>query len=184
MTSLAEETPPITEPVTIDRYLGPARVVRLEQDAVVVVIDSETLVHATMALAFPYRPVIGDQLLVIGDAHAFFVIGVLEGRGRSGLSNDAGIQLSAENGHLRLVGDKGVRMHGRSVKVQTEQWQTVAIDTHQTYGERRKQVRGVIKTEAGQIDELSQGTWLTQAKRFILKSLNEARVKSNTVRLG
>ena len=173
-----------TEVVTFDRYLGPARVVRLEQDAVVVVIDIETLVHATMALAFPYRPVIGDQLLVIGDEQAFFVIGVLEGRGRSGLSNDEGVTLSAESGRLRLVGDKGVRVHGRSIDVQTEELETVAIDASQTFGEQRKQVRGVIKTEAGQIDELSQGAWVTQAKRFILKSLNAARVKSNTVRLG
>jgi hypothetical protein len=182
LSASAEAQP--TEAATIDRYLGPARVVRLEEGAVVVVIDSETLVHATLALAFPYRPVIGDQLLVIGDEQAFFVIGVLEGRGRSGLSNDAGVALSAESGRLRLVGDQGVRVHGRSVDVQTEELETVAIETHQTFGEQRKQVRGAIQTEAGQIDELSQGAWVTQAKRFILKCLNAARVKSNTVRLG
>lgn len=184
MTTAVQSQAQATETIRLERYLGPARVVRLEEESVVVVIDGAAVVHATLALAFPYRPVIGDQLLLIGDEQAFYVIGVLEARGRSDLSCEGGVALRAESGRLRLTGDRGVRVRGKTVHLETKELKTVAIDATQNFGEQRKQVRGEIKTEAGQIDELSQGPWLTQAKRFILKTLNEARVKSNTVRLG
>jgi hypothetical protein len=150
----------------------------------VVVLDDGTVVHATLALSYPYRPRVGDSLLVIGDAHAFWVIGVLEGRGRTDLSSAGRVSLQADGGRLRLRGDRGVRLTGRRIHAETGHLRRLALTATQTFGALRSQAREGARLEAGEVDELSQGRWLLQARRAVLKSLYGARVKSTTIRLG
>ncbi len=173
----------------LDAYLGAGRVVRVSPGSLLVALEEDTvprstLVHATPALAFPYQPVVGDQLLVVGDASAFYVIGVLAGRGQTTLSNARGVSLRAEGGHLRLVGDRGVRLTGRRVHMEAQRLRRLATIAVQTFGERRTQVRETLAVVAGDVDELSQGRWLLQARRVVLKALTTARIKSTTVRVG
>jgi hypothetical protein len=173
--------------VDLTRYLGPARVIRLVDGALMVALEDTTdvtVMRATMALAFPYHPVVGDKLLVIGDAHAFFAIGVLDGRGRTNLSNPHGLSLHAEDGALRLVGDRGVRLSGRWANLQSERLRLLAATAVRTFGDMSTRVREGLEVEAGEVDELSQKRWLLQARHVVLKALSGARVKSTAVRLG
>lgn len=173
-----------TQPACLERYLGAARVVRIAGRSLVVELEDATRVFATSALAFPYQPVVGDELLVIGDARSFFVIGVLEAHGRASLSDPKGVSLHAENGRLRLIGDRGVSLRGRRVFVHAERLKTVALTAIRTLGQAHTDVRDALKVEAGEVDELSQGRWLLQAKRVALKALVGARLKSPTLRVG
>ena len=168
----------------LDRYLGPARLARQAGDSQVVVLEDGTVVHATLALSFPYRPRVGDSLLVISDAQAFWVIGVLDGRGHTDLSGASGVSLQADGGRLRLTGDRGVKLEGRRIHAEAGHFRRLALTATQTFGERRSQVRDGLKLEAGEVDELSQGRWLLQARRAVVKSLYGARIKSTTIRLG
>jgi hypothetical protein len=178
-------TSPLTvSDTTLDRYLGPARVVRHVGESHVVALESGTVVHATRALAFPYDPRVGDNLLVIGDARAFWIIGVLAGRGRTRLSGRGGVSLHAESGRLKLVGDRGVKLAAHRLVMHTDHLRRLALTAMHTFGELRSQVREGLKVEAAEIDELSQKRWLLQARRVVLKALLGARVKSTTVRLG
>ena len=187
MTATVANRPVASQPVdgNIQRYLGSARVVAVDDRSLRVVLEEEAtpaVVHATLALAFPYRPTIGDQLLVVGDSHAFFAIGVLAGRGRTTLVGTAAIL--AEQGRLRLVGDRGVRLASKRLHIEAERFRSLAVTARQTFGEMRTQVREQLKIEAGEVDELSQKTWLMQARQVVIKSLTGARVKSMKVRLG
>ena len=172
------------QPALIERYLGAARVVRIAGRSLLVSLEDETQVFAISALAFPYRPVVGDELLVIGDKRSFFVIGVLEARGRASLSDARGVSLTAQNGQLRLIGDRGVSLRGRRILVQAERLRRIAVTAIRTLGEQHTDVRETLKVEAGEVDELSQGRWLLQAKRLALKALVGTRLKSPTVRVG
>ena len=173
----------------LDSYLGAARVVRGGPGSLLVALEEETvprgmLVHAIPALAFPYRCVVGDQLLVVADAHAFYVIGVLSGKGHSPLSNARGVSLRAENGLLRLVGDRGIRVTGSRIHLEAQRLRRLAVKVVQVFGEQETHVRERLAVEAGQIDEVSQGRFLLQARRVVLKALTKARIKSTTVRVG
>lgn len=183
----AAAAPP--DPGDVDTYLGAARVVRVEPAAVVVALEEArgsgpVVVHATPALTVPYAPRPGDQLLVIGDAAAFYVIGVLDGRGAVSLSNPAGVALRAEGGALRVVGDRGVRVAGARVRLETGWLRQLAVSAVTTFGERVTHVREAWKVEAGQLDERSDGRHLLQARRAVIKALTSARIKSTTVRVG
>ncbi len=173
---------------TIDSYLGAARLVREESGSLVVALEEPTVtggtvVHATPALTFPYRPAVGDQLLVLGDARAFYVIGVLVGRGQTALSNPAGVSLHAE-GQLRLTGDRGVRVRGRGLELRAERLARLAVRAVETFGEQTRHVRERLRVEAGDVDEHSRGRWLLQARTVVVKALIGARIKSTTVRVG
>jgi hypothetical protein len=174
----------------IHRYLGAARVVQAAGTSLVVAleeVDAPTgsiVVRAMLALAFPYRPVAGDQLLIVGDARAFYAIGVLEGRGQSQLSHDGNIALRAEGGRLRVAGARGVRLGGRAVAIEARQLRRVALAAVQTFRQQRSHVREESKLEAGEVDELSQDRWLLRTRRAVIKALHGARLKGSTVRLG
>ncbi len=170
--------------MTLERYLGAARAVRHTDRSWVVALTDDTLVHATLALSFPYRPRIGDQLLVIGDATDFYVIGVLNGRGHAKLSNPQGVSVHAEGGKLRLAGDRGVRLTGRRIRLRARELKRVALTAVETFRERTREVREALAVEAGEVDELSSGRWLVRARRAVIKGRDGARVKSTTVRLG
>lgn len=170
----------------LESYLGAARVVRVASQSVLVALEEASdapLVQATPALTFPYRCALGDQLLVIGDARAFFIIGVLAGRGTSSLPHASCVSLRAD-GQLRLVGERGVRVTGERVRLEAERLRRLAVDTVQTFGELSSRVRERLRVDAGQLDELSQGRWLLQARTVVIKSLEKARIKSSTVRVG
>ena len=180
---------PVVGDGSLDSYLGAARAVRVERGSLLVALEEEavargTLVRATPALAFPYQPAVGDQLLVIGDAHAFYVIGVLSGRGQSSLEGPRGVSLRAEGGALHLVGDRGVRVSGSRIHVEAERWRKLAATALLTLGQRVTHVRDLQEVEAGDVDELSQSRWVLQARRVLLKALTNARIKSTTVRVG
>ena len=175
--------------VDVDAYLGAARVVRLEEGTVVVALEEARgsgpiVVHAASALAYPYTPRAGDQLLVVGDAAAFYVIGVLEGRGHVALSQAGDVTVHAEGGALRLVGDRGVHLRGDRVQLTTEVLRQRAVSVVATLGERVTHVREVLRVEAGQLDERSDRRYLLQSARTVIKALTGARIKSTTVRVG
>lgn len=173
----------------LDEYLGAARVVRVFQGSLQVALEEPTVpahtrVQAIPALTFPYQPVVGDQLLVIGDAHAFYAIGVLSGRGSSVLSNPRGVSLRAEGGRLRLAGERALRMRGSRIRVEAERLRQLAVEAVFGFGERTTRVRDGHKVEAGSVDELSQRHWMLQAGSVVMKALLGARIKSTTVRVG
>lgn len=174
----------MTAALELERYLGSARVVRVADRSLLVVLEDATTVHATLALAFPYQPVAGDQVLVIGDAAAFWVIGVLEARGRTNLESAGSAAIVAENGRLRLLGDRGIKLSGRRIHLEARHLRRIAVTLVQTFGEQQTQVREGLKVEAGEVDQLSEKRWLLRAKQIALKALMGARVKSTTVRLG
>jgi len=63
-------------------YLGPARVRQLAGNRVQLEFPDE-LPWALLALAFPYEPAPGDIVLAAGQGHTWYVIGVLQGAGKT-----------------------------------------------------------------------------------------------------
>ena len=63
------------------RYLGPAEVTQVVGSDVTVLLTDGRETHAHLALAFPFQPTVEDELLVIGEADAWYVIGVLRSAG-------------------------------------------------------------------------------------------------------
>ncbi|AGP41659.1 hypothetical protein BE04_30800 [Sorangium cellulosum] len=68
--------------VRVEEYLGPAHVLEARGHAVVIELPEGERAEATMALAIPYAPAVGDVLLVIGRGRASMSSASCTGRAR------------------------------------------------------------------------------------------------------
>jgi len=112
-------------------FMGPARVLpgadaRPGSTGLLVRRSDGREVEVKLALAFPYRPVDNDVLLVVGGPQGHFVIGVVEGHGYAQLDIEGNVSLRAVNGELSLQGDRGVRLRGPEVEVVSQKMKVYA----------------------------------------------------------
>lgn len=161
----ADEPTPISalrETASVTDFLGPAPVRRFEGAAPIVMIGGRE-VRAEMALAFPYEPAIGDDLLVVGKDDRFYVIGLLRARGQVALRFMGDVRLSAVGGKLELEGDEGVRVRGRTVEVVARQFKTLADSVVERANDVYRRVRDTLDVHAGEKRELVDGLISTRA---------------------
>lgn len=82
--------------------LGPATVSDAESMTLTLADGSDG--KAQVALAVPYAPAAGDRVLVIGnDPQDLYIIGVLQGSGRTVLQVPGDLDIAAPNGAIRLA---------------------------------------------------------------------------------
>lgn len=180
----AAEEPRSSEDEKLSRFLGPGRVLRVTAEWLLVLLGPGTVVRATSAIAFPYCPVAGDQLLIIGSEDAFFAIGVLDGKGQTDLRADVGMGIEADGGWLRLSADGEVRVDAETLSLETTNLAAVADVQIAEFGSLKRVIQGLRHVEAEQVDERSEKGWLLRAARVVVKTVEKVRMKSNALRLG
>lgn len=164
-------------------FLGPARVLAVEGRRVLVALP-EARAWATMALGYGYEPVAGDVLLVLGGGGAFWVTGVIAGRGRTTLTAHGDLELSAPHGRIELSARDGVTLRGRAVQLAAQTLDVVARRVRQRFGELRCMVRGVLRTRAGRAETDIEGTSRTRADRIVQLAQRDVTVDGEKIHLG
>jgi hypothetical protein len=170
-----------------DDYLGPAAVVRVHGHEIHVVLPGSDAgaegVPATMALAFPYEPAVGDDLLVVGKGGAFYVIGVLQGAGRTvfNLPGDVGLHAG---GALHLSGAKGVRVDGPEIEMNTGKLRMVADAVVQRFTSVYQRVSEMLSVHAGESHLLVDEASYTQAKTAAIVTEETVTINGDEVHLG
>jgi hypothetical protein len=168
-----------------DDYLGPAVVVACEEPATVVVAPpGGSTVRAEMALALPYRACVGDVLLVIGRRDAWYVIGVLEGRGKTELSVQGDLTLHAVGGIAEIAGDKGVRVRGDRVELHARELRTVADSAIETVVSLVKRVADTLLVYARTSNTVVEEGAYTQAKTATIRTEETMSINGKQIHLG
>ena len=166
-------------------YLGPATVLEVHGDEVLVQIDSATPVRARLALFIPYRPNADDVVLVHGDDRKLYVVGVLTGSGRVDLSGDQNVKIAARSGHLRLSGRGGVVLRGASVRLRaSEELSMAAARTHELFDEVEQRVHAGYEVLARELVDRTETSWLVRAGRTAWKVKEAVFVNSEVIRAG
>lgn len=151
------------------RYLGSATVTRSVGDRIEVTCDElGDGVVAKSALAFPYQPVRGDELLVIGDRGACFIIGVLEGRGRPRLEGER-VSVRA-GGTLRLSGGRGVSLTASTAQLAADR--DVVLQSHHAIKESARlcqRILDTVETLSRDYDQVIADGWVHHARRITAK---------------
>lgn len=173
-----------TEAAAARPSLGPAEVLRVYPNEVEVRLKSGAFVRAQMALATPYEAVVGDLLLVIGDAEGHYVIGVLQGSGRSTLELPGDVELRAVNGTLRLSGDKGVEVAAPQMSVRVDSLQVIAGKVVQRFASLCQRVSDLLSVQAGERSTVVEGSSHEQAKTLTIVTEESARINGKGVYLG
>src|SRR5262245_56926379 len=96
-------------------YLGPARVLAPagKPGYIQVALADDEVLWARLALAVPYSPALGDEVLLIcQDLPAAYVIGVLRGGGTTTLRVSGDLKLEAPCGVISIAAGKKVKVRG------------------------------------------------------------------------
>jgi Protein of unknown function (DUF3540) len=170
-------------------HLGPATVLPIvpgvdPRREVDVRLGDGRAVRARMAMPLPYEPCGEDVVLVIGDEGGHYVIGVLDGRGRTIVEMHGDVDLRALGGTLSLQSDRAVRIDAPEVEVVARRLRTVADAVVQTATTLRQRIAELYSTHAGQVHTVADGSVVSQAKSTTLLSEEKVTINGKAVHLG
>jgi hypothetical protein len=171
------------EPAAAD-FLGPAEVVEVQGDEVVVELRGGEPARAALALATPYEPVAGDVLLVIGKDGEHYAIGVLRGSGKTALRVQGDLEVRAEGGAVRIVGDRGVELHAPELTIHAGKLQVIASAAVQKFTSLYQRVSELLSVRAGQAHTVVDEGTVTQAKRASIVTEETVTINGREVHLG
>jgi hypothetical protein len=141
-------------------------------------------VAATLALALPYAAVPGDVLLVVGDGAEHFVIGVVDGRGKTSLELRGDVSLRAVGGALDLSGDHGVSIRGPLVSLEAGDLRAVARSVVETFTSLFQRVSEALHVHAReQVTIVDEGAY-TQAKTAAIQTEDTVTINGKEIHLG
>ena len=182
-----QQRPPATgEAPSPAPYLGPGVVLEGSGDRFLVQLaDAEgNQVQAQLALAFPYRPAIGDSLLVLGQAGRHYVVGLLHGSGQVDLTFQGDVSLRALGGTLKLAGDSGLKLESPEVTVRARTIRPFAESLSEKVSEAYRWVKGTLTVRAGESRRVVEGEDLAQSKRSTTLAKDVVRIDGGQTQLG
>lgn len=178
-----------------ESYLGPAEVVSAGGTCGIVqvrLLDGEQ-VAARLALAQPYAPAAGDEVLVIsqkwGEA---YVIGVLHGRGVTTLQVPADLTIAAPNGSIRLSAGRHLELNGKAsidlvtpkATVRATRLNILATTLVQRLGSAFTWAKDLLQWKSGRVRTVVDEGWLLRADRVHTKTSGNTCINGKTVHLG
>lgn len=176
---------PKADPTRAGHYLGPAAVTELLGRRVAVARSAGDRVEATLALAYLYEPVVGDELLVLGnDADGFYAIGVLHATGRAVLAIQGDVDVRAVGGKLRLQGDHGVAIAAPEVDVDAQKLRMTAESVVQRFENVYKRVRALLSVHAGKAHTVVDGATFTQAESGTIQTKEVMTINGKQIHLA
>ncbi len=170
-------------PADVSDYLGPARVTDFEGATPLVLVGEQT-VRAELALAFPYEPSVGDELLIIGKHGRYYVIGLLKAEGQVALRFMGDVRLQAVNGKLELEGDRGVRVRGDQIELVTRNLKTFADAIVERANDVYRRVRNTLDVHSGDKRELVDGTLSTRAESVNTATSGIVSINGKEIHMG
>lgn len=174
----------VHQPATLGApYLGHGQVLATEPGRVLVGLTGAKA-WATLALGNGYAPVVGDVLLVIGKGDAFYVIGVIAGRGRTTFVAHGDLELKAPHGRIDLVAREGIALRGGLVQIVAKAWETVAGTVRQRFDELCGQVKGVMRWRAGRAETEVDDVHRTSAGRIVQHAQKDVSIDGEKIHLG
>jgi hypothetical protein len=163
--------------------LGPARVVSADGNRVRISMgDREE--WAAMALAFPYRPEPGDSVLVAGQDEAWYVIGVLRGRGATAFTAPGDLELRAPNGSVRIVSARGVELEAPEVTIRADRLEIAARSIFERCVQAYRRVTEALHLRAGRIRTAVDESWDLRAERIAERASGDVRIDGEQIHLG
>jgi hypothetical protein len=163
-------------------WVRPCEVLATSADGVRVEVEGKQL-FASLALAVPYEPVVGDQLLLLGDGRSAWVVGVIRGNGKTRLALEGDVDVSA-SGELTLRGGRGVSVEGPRVRISSSRLELLASRVTEVYDSVRTTVRELMSVRAGEQHTLVEKTSHLQAKNARVLSEEKVTINGKEIFLG
>lgn len=175
-------------------YLEPAEALTgVESGRLEVCLRSGLRASARLALAMPYRPVPGDELLVIGnDVDDLYIIGVLCGVGLTKLTVPGDLSIEAPHGAIRLSSAREIRAESRArvetsapqVAVRADRLDIFANRTIQKFANAYTWVTDLFQMKSGRTRSVTDEGYFLKAGRAHIRTKDNCVINAKTIHLG
>ena len=163
--------------------LGPARVVRAEGNRVQLELANE-MVWAVVALAYPYQPVSGDSVLIIGQDGMWYVIGVLKGSGTTNLTVPGDLCIRAPFGAIELTGARLVRITSSAVQIKAGKLDLLARSVVERFVHAHRWVTETFQIRSGRFRTRVKGRYDLTADRIQERADGDVKIDGRQIKLG
>lgn len=163
--------------------LAPARVLDIEGRALKLSADGREF-GATLALPYPYKPQVGDKVLVISQGRGAWVIGVIEGAGLTVFSAPADLELRATRGRIVLNARDEVAIKADDVNVNALNVNTSAQNLSQQADTLETQVKGRCVLRASDAHTEVEQTFSLRAHNINEVARREVKINAELINLG
>lgn len=176
-------------------YLGPAEVLAPADTSgfVKVRFPNQQTGRARLALAMPYAPAAGDEVLVVRqETESAYVIGVLTGNGPVTLRVPGDLNLEAPRGAVRirsaaalqLDSATGVDITAPRATVRAGRLNLLATTLVQRVASAYTWATGLIQTKSRRLRQVSDEGWFVRAGRAHIKTSDNVSINGKTIHLG
>jgi len=184
MLSAAEINGSESSGTLVSSYLGSARVESLAPLRVTLLEGEPREVEARVAFAYPFLPEVGDELLLLGRGEAFYAVGVLSARPRSGLEVPGDLEVRAVGGVLRLKGDAQLEVESPEVTLRAQRLRTFADSLQEHAQTAFRWIKETLSERTGETQRVIEGEDLLLAKRAVTLAEETVRVDGSEIHLG
>jgi hypothetical protein len=180
---LTENEPLTPQTLHQDAFLGPARVCQVSGTRVRLEFPDE-LPWATLALAYPYQPAIGDTVLAAGQSHNWYVIGVLEGTGKTTFAVAGDFEVIAPRGRISLIAGNGFQVKSTEVKITAQKLEVTARRVIERFADATRWVKSAWQIRAGRVRAEIGGDYQVNAHRIIERADHDVKIDGDKIQLG
>jgi hypothetical protein len=164
-------------------YLGPARVLAAAGNRAKLELPDEH-VWATLALGGPYQPAADDIVLAIGREGAWYVIGVIQGCGKTTLTVPGDLAIKAPRGTIEITAAKGVKVKSPEVTIAAGKLELWARSIFERFLEATRWIRDAFQLRAGRLRTRVDGDYDLGAERIRERADEDVVIDGSKIHLG
>ena len=164
-------------------YLGPAEVRQVADNRIQLEFPDQ-LVWAFSALASSYQPVPGDTVLAVGQSGAWYVIGVLQGSGKTVFTVPGNFEIMAPRGTISLTAAKAVHLKSADVKITAKKLELVAQSIFERFTDATRWVKQAFQIRAGRVNAVVRSDYRVKAERIIERAEGDVKIDGRKIHLG
>jgi len=175
------------------RYLGPARVLTPPgTSGYVQVTAGDDVMWARMAMAVPYSPEPGDEVLVVYDEPSrAYVIGVLSGSGTTTIRVPSDLRLEAPGGVTILAGktmtlqsEAALELNAPRAAFRFTRLNITVTTLVQRLANAYTWATGLVQSKSRRMRSIADEGWLVRANRAHVKTTDNIHINGQTIHLG
>jgi hypothetical protein len=164
-------------------WLGPARVLRAAGNRVQIELPDE-IAWASVAVACPYQAAVGDSVLAIGQRGSWYVIGVLEGTGKTIIKVPGDLAILAPAGKIEIKSGREVRIKSPAVRIVAGKLEAMARSIFERFAQATRWVKETFQLRSGRYRARVEGTYDVQADRIVERAEDDVIIDGREIKLG
>ncbi len=139
---------------------------------------------AILATPYPYRPVEEDVVLAIGQEDDFYVIGVIEGAGKTTFTAPGNLDFRAPQGTIAFESPQGIRFRAGTIDLQAREMDVVAETRTENLGNAYCWVHDAYQFRAGAERHVVKGNYRIMAERIVECAKKDVNIDGEKINLG